>query len=170
MAVSGNIWTYPAFMYQKTCGGRENNFLSISFLYSFLYSILFSFVIAGLFFLFHLSWKHTLESGGFVYGAFLRGDLKGFVSVEPVLFGSAFINLLQRISLYAAFQLTIVRLRFHMLLTIHSIRQWVAGKRRSIVRSMWKRSLTIVSWNAAYKDVSLHRHSPSSRLQHFVTV
>ncbi len=31
--------------------------------------------------------KHTLESGGFVYGAFLRGDLKGFVSVEPVLFG-----------------------------------------------------------------------------------
>ncbi len=31
--------------------------------------------------------KNTLRSGGFVYGAFTDGCLKGFVSVEPGLFG-----------------------------------------------------------------------------------
>lgn len=31
--------------------------------------------------------KHTITSGGFVYAAFYDGSLKGFVSVEPVLFG-----------------------------------------------------------------------------------
>ncbi len=33
--------------------------------------------------------KHTAASGGFVYGAFYEGSLKGFVSVEPSLFGGA---------------------------------------------------------------------------------
>ena len=33
------------------------------------------------------SLKSTLVSGGFVYGAFFQGQLKGFVSVEPTLFG-----------------------------------------------------------------------------------
>ncbi|MCI8632342.1 MAG: GNAT family N-acetyltransferase [Lachnospiraceae bacterium] len=32
--------------------------------------------------------KHTLQTGGFVYGAFQQGILKGFVSVEAGLFGS----------------------------------------------------------------------------------
>lgn len=32
--------------------------------------------------------KHTAESGGFVYTALVEGAVKGFVSVEPVLFGS----------------------------------------------------------------------------------
>ena len=31
--------------------------------------------------------KHTIITGGFVYAAFYDGILKGFVSVEPVLFG-----------------------------------------------------------------------------------
>lgn len=31
--------------------------------------------------------KHTVSGGGFVYGAFSDGALKGFVSVEPELFG-----------------------------------------------------------------------------------
>lgn len=31
--------------------------------------------------------KHTVSSGGFVYGAFADGVLKGFVSVESELFG-----------------------------------------------------------------------------------
>lgn len=31
--------------------------------------------------------RHTLETGGFVYGAFCGGRLKGFVSVESGLFG-----------------------------------------------------------------------------------
>ena len=31
--------------------------------------------------------KHTIITGGFVYAAFYTGILKGFVSVEPVLFG-----------------------------------------------------------------------------------
>lgn len=31
--------------------------------------------------------KHTVSSGGFVYGAFADGVLKGFVSVEAELFG-----------------------------------------------------------------------------------
>lgn len=31
--------------------------------------------------------KHTVSAGGFVYAAFVDGDLKGFVSVEPELFG-----------------------------------------------------------------------------------
>lgn len=31
--------------------------------------------------------KNTVSSGGFVYAAFCDGCLKGFVSVEPVLFG-----------------------------------------------------------------------------------
>ncbi len=31
--------------------------------------------------------RNTADSGGFVYGAFLDGWLKGFVSVEPTLFG-----------------------------------------------------------------------------------
>lgn len=31
--------------------------------------------------------KNTLETGGFVYAAFYHGMLKGFVSVEPNLFG-----------------------------------------------------------------------------------
>ena len=31
--------------------------------------------------------KHTIVSGGFVYAAFYDGSLKGFVSVEPGLFG-----------------------------------------------------------------------------------
>ena len=31
--------------------------------------------------------KHTVDSGGFVYGAFYDGRLKGFVSVESGLFG-----------------------------------------------------------------------------------
>ena len=31
--------------------------------------------------------KNTIQSGGFVYGAFDSGKLKGFVSVEPGLFG-----------------------------------------------------------------------------------
>ena len=31
--------------------------------------------------------KHTKATGGLVYGAFLDGCLKGFVSVEPELFG-----------------------------------------------------------------------------------
>lgn len=31
--------------------------------------------------------KHTVLGGGFVYGAFADGVLKGFVSVEPELFG-----------------------------------------------------------------------------------
>lgn len=31
--------------------------------------------------------KHTVSSGGLVYGAFCGGSLKGFVSVEPELFG-----------------------------------------------------------------------------------
>lgn len=32
--------------------------------------------------------KRTSETGGFVYGAFLGGALKGFVSVEPAFFGN----------------------------------------------------------------------------------
>ena len=32
--------------------------------------------------------KHTVSSGGFMYGAFVNGVLKGFVSVEAELFGS----------------------------------------------------------------------------------
>ncbi len=32
--------------------------------------------------------RNTLTTGGFVYGAFCDGALKGFVSVEPGLFGS----------------------------------------------------------------------------------
>lgn len=31
--------------------------------------------------------KNTVKTGGFVYGAFCRGELKGFVSVEAELFG-----------------------------------------------------------------------------------
>ena len=31
--------------------------------------------------------KHTKQTGGFVYAAFCDGQLKGFVSVEPALFG-----------------------------------------------------------------------------------
>ncbi len=31
--------------------------------------------------------KHTIITGGFVYGAFYNGIMKGFVSVEPGLFG-----------------------------------------------------------------------------------
>lgn len=31
--------------------------------------------------------KNTVITGGFVYAAFFNGNLKGFVSVEPVLFG-----------------------------------------------------------------------------------
>lgn len=31
--------------------------------------------------------KHTIRTGGFVYGDFCEGHLKGFVSVEPGLFG-----------------------------------------------------------------------------------
>lgn len=31
--------------------------------------------------------KNTVKTGGFVYGAFRDGELKGFVSVEPGLFG-----------------------------------------------------------------------------------
>ena len=31
--------------------------------------------------------KNTVLTGGFVYGAFCDGKLKGFVSVEPALFG-----------------------------------------------------------------------------------
>ena len=31
--------------------------------------------------------KNTIRTGGFVYGAFSEGNLKGFVSVEPTLFG-----------------------------------------------------------------------------------
>ncbi|MBD5114737.1 MAG: GNAT family N-acetyltransferase [Ruminococcaceae bacterium] len=31
--------------------------------------------------------KHTVETGGFVYGAFYNGSLKGFVSVEADIFG-----------------------------------------------------------------------------------
>ncbi len=31
--------------------------------------------------------KNTIVSGGFVYAAFCSGSLKGFVSVEPGLFG-----------------------------------------------------------------------------------
>lgn len=31
--------------------------------------------------------KNTVQTGGFVYGAFLDGELKGFVSAEPGLFG-----------------------------------------------------------------------------------
>lgn len=31
--------------------------------------------------------KNTLDAGGFVYAAFAGGELKGFVSVEPALFG-----------------------------------------------------------------------------------
>lgn len=31
--------------------------------------------------------KQTIHAGGFVYAAFCDGDLKGFTSVEPVLFG-----------------------------------------------------------------------------------
>lgn len=31
--------------------------------------------------------KNTITTGGFVYGAFYDGNLKGFVSVEPNLFG-----------------------------------------------------------------------------------
>lgn len=31
--------------------------------------------------------KHTVSSGGFLQGAFADGQLKGFVSVEPALFG-----------------------------------------------------------------------------------
>lgn len=31
--------------------------------------------------------KHTIATGGFVYAAFWQGKLKGFVSVEPALFG-----------------------------------------------------------------------------------
>lgn len=31
--------------------------------------------------------KHTVQTGGFTYAAFLGGKLKGFVSVEPELFG-----------------------------------------------------------------------------------
>lgn len=33
--------------------------------------------------------KHTADTGGFVYAALVQGTVKGFVSVEPVLFGSA---------------------------------------------------------------------------------
>lgn len=33
--------------------------------------------------------KRTLQTGGFVHAAFCGGSLKGFVSVEPVLFGGA---------------------------------------------------------------------------------
>ncbi len=33
--------------------------------------------------------KNTISAGGFVYGAFLDGRLKGFTSVEPELFGGA---------------------------------------------------------------------------------
>lgn len=33
--------------------------------------------------------KNTASTGGFVYAAFLDGKLKGFVSVEPGLFGGA---------------------------------------------------------------------------------
>ncbi len=33
-------------------------------------------------------WRHTVSSGGFMYGAFVNGVLKGFVSVEAELFGS----------------------------------------------------------------------------------
>lgn len=32
--------------------------------------------------------KNTITTGGFVYAAFYNGSLKGFVSVEPVFFGS----------------------------------------------------------------------------------
>ena len=31
--------------------------------------------------------KNTIRTGGVVFGAFLEGQLKGFASVEPVLFG-----------------------------------------------------------------------------------
>lgn len=31
--------------------------------------------------------KHTIDTGGLVYAAFIDENLKGFVSVEPVLFG-----------------------------------------------------------------------------------
>ncbi len=31
--------------------------------------------------------KNTVQTGGFVYGAFCQGNLKGFVSVEPDFFG-----------------------------------------------------------------------------------
>lgn len=31
--------------------------------------------------------KNTIQTGGVVFGAFLEGQLKGFASVEPVLFG-----------------------------------------------------------------------------------
>lgn len=31
--------------------------------------------------------KNTVQTGGFVYGAFCQGSLKGFVSVEPDFFG-----------------------------------------------------------------------------------
>lgn len=33
--------------------------------------------------------KRTVQTGGFVHAAFLDGNLKGFVSVEPGLFGGA---------------------------------------------------------------------------------
>ena len=33
--------------------------------------------------------RNTLRTGGFVYGAFVQGKLKGFVSVEAGLFGGA---------------------------------------------------------------------------------
>lgn len=33
--------------------------------------------------------KNTISTGGFVYAAFSCGTLKGFVSVEPILFGGA---------------------------------------------------------------------------------
>lgn len=33
--------------------------------------------------------RHTADTGGFVYAAFADGRLKGFVSVEPGLFGGA---------------------------------------------------------------------------------
>lgn len=119
--------------------------------------------------------KNTVKTGGFVYGAFRDGELKGFVSVEPGLFGGEqrYIDLS---SIHVSEEMRgsgIGRTLFEaakgwakkqgarkLYISAHSAvesqafyKKMGCRKRSCTIRDMWRQSRMTASWNARWSNL-----------------
>lgn len=124
--------------------------------------------------------KHTVMTGGFVYAAFCSGVLKGFVAVEPTLFGGPQ-RYLDLSSLHVSremrgngigtqlFQAAKRWAREHgrksctyrpirLWRAKVSIRRWVASRQRCMIRPMSRRNPLIASWSARWRRKTANMH------------
>ena len=114
--------------------------------------------------------KNTIATGGFVYGAFCGGVLKGFASVEAALFGSNG-EYLDLTSLHVSEDMrgkgigktlfleagrwakeagNCISPAIRLWRRRPSIRLWDVWRHRNITNSMWRQSPLTVSWNIGY--------------------